>query len=458
MAFRLVMISLLLVLITGCSSGAATPAATLPATPGSTAAGNPAATETLATTATIPAVTPTAAVTAPATPAASATAPGATAPGATATQPASSPTAATPSTVNTFPDPTGYAWVQVASGVSKPTGMAFLPGAADRFLVLSQVGIITLFEKGQALPAPFLDISTKVGSGGNEQGLLGIALHPQFEQNGYFFINYTGIDGNTVIARYQVSANHPNQADPGSEKVLLRVEQPFANHNGGSMVFGPDGYLYMGLGDGGSAGDPHGNGQNLNTDLGKLLRVDVDHGDPYAIPEDNPFAKGGGKPEVWAFGLRNPWRFSFDRLTGDLYVADVGQNLWEEIDYLPAKTPGGTNFGWNYREGKHPYHGNPPAGVTLTDPVFDYSHTEGCSVTGGYVYRGSALPAFQGIYLFADYCSGRIWGLLRDANGAWQSKELFRDKWNITSFGQDTHGELYFVDQGGGGIWQLQKR
>ncbi|HEX9019466.1 MAG TPA: PQQ-dependent sugar dehydrogenase, partial [Anaerolineaceae bacterium] len=267
------------------------------------------------------------------------------------------PAASSGATVTAFPDPAGFTWVQVASGIMRPTAIAFLPGGSGSFLALSQPGVILIYQKNQALAAPFLDLTSKVGSNGNEQGLLGIALHPQFQKNGYFYINYTDKDGNTVIARFQVSASNPNQADPGSEKVLLRVNQPFANHNGGSMVFGPDGYLYMGLGDGGSQGDPSGNGQRLDTYLAKILRVDVDHGDPYTIPASNPFAKGGGKPEIWAYGLRNPWRFSFDRLTGELYIADVGQDLWEEIDYLPANAPGGTNFGWNYREGSHAYRG-----------------------------------------------------------------------------------------------------
>ena len=457
-ANRFTTISLvLLLLVTGCGGGAATqtgtPSVTLSNTlpAASTPVASPNATSMVTAPATLPAVTP------------SAASPGTT-PQATAqstpevTSSPSSTQTTQPANATTFPDPAGYNWVQVASGVEKPTGIAFLPGSTDRFVILSQPGTITLFQNNQALPTLFLDITRKVGSRGNEQGLLGIAFHPQFEKTGYFYINYTDTNGNTVIARYQMMANDPNQADPGSEKVLLRVKQPFANHNGGSMMFGPDGYLYMGLGDGGSGGDPYGNGQNLNTDLGKLLRVDVNQGDPYAIPADNPFAKGGGNPEIWAYGLRNPWRFSFDRLTGDLYIADVGQDQWEEIDFLPAGTPGGTNFGWNYREGSHPYHGNPPAGVHLTDPVFDYSHREGCSVTGGFVYRGQALPEFYGIYLFADYCSGRIWGLLRGADGAWQAQQLFRGQWNITTFGQDNLGELYFVDQSAGGVWRLQKK
>jgi glucose/arabinose dehydrogenase len=346
----------------------------------------------------------------------------------------------------------------VVSGLAKPLGLAAPADGSGRLFLLEQAGTIRVFQNGSLLPNPLLDITGRVGSRSTEQGLLGIALHPDFAKNGFFYVNYTDVNGNTVIARFQVSAQDPNQADPNSEKVLLRVGQPYPNHNGGSMVFGPDGYLYMGLGDGGSAGDPHGNGQNTNVLLGKLLRVDVNGGAPYAIPPANPFANGGGKAEVWAYGLRNPWRFTFDRLTGDLYIADVGQNNWEEVDFLPANSPGGADFGWNYREGMHPYRGSPPADLKLTDPVAEYSHADGCSVTGGYVYRGAALPEFRGIYLFSDYCSGRVWGLLRGADGAWQSQVLFQTGYNVTSFGQDTNGEIYLIDQGSGSIFRLEKK
>jgi glucose/arabinose dehydrogenase len=358
-----------------------------------------------------------------------------------------------------FPDPAGFTWAQVVSGLNKPLGMATPPNDPNKMFVLEQAGTIRVVQNGSLLPDPLLDITDRVGSAGNEQGLLGIALHPDFASNGYFYVNYTDTNGNTVIARFHVSQSDANRADPNSEKVLLHVDQPFPNHNGGSMVFGPDGFLYMGLGDGGSAGDPHGNGQSVNTWLGKLLRVDVNSGDPYAIPPSNPFANGGGKPEIWAYGLRNPWRFSFDRLTGDLYIADVGQNSWEEIDFSPAGSPGGADFGWNYREGAHAFRGNPPADAKLIEPVSEYSHADGCSVTGGYVYRGQALPEFRGIYLFSDYCSGKIWGLLRAADGSWSSNVLFDNTgYNVTSFGQDNQGEIYLIDQGSGSILRLQKK
>ena len=219
------------------------------------------------------------------------------------------------------------------------------------------------------------------------------------------------------------------------------MAQPFQNHNGGALAFGPDGYLYAGLGDGGSAGDPFGNGQSLNTLLGKILRLDVDSAEPYAIPSDNPF-----ESEIWTYGLRNPWRLSFDKVSGDLYIADVGQGEWEEIDYLPSGSGGGTNFGWNFREGAHDYEGNVPAG--LTDPVAEYSHAEGgCSVTGGYVYRGS-MPEWNGIYLYGDYCTGFVWGLINSLNGR-QTRLLFDADVRITSFGQDENGEVYLLADGG---------
>jgi glucose/arabinose dehydrogenase len=303
--------------------------------------------------------------------------------------------------------------------------------------IIEKVGRIRIFQDGQLLDFPYLNITDRVGSGGNEQGLLGLAFHPNYEVNGLFFVNYTDTNGDTVISRFRVTGD-PNVADHTGETVLLRVGQPFRNHNGGVLAFGPDGYLYAGLGDGGSAGDPQGNGQRLDTLLGKILRLDVDSAEPYAIPSDNPFGN-----EIWAYGLRNPWRISFDSQTGDLYIGDVGQNQWEEIDYLPAGTPGGVNFGWNYLEGTHPYEGSPPQGAQLVPPVAEYSHGQGCSVTGGYVYRG-AMSEWNGIYLYADYCSGIVWGLIRSDEG-WQDQVLFSGVGRITSFGQDESGEVYLI-------------
>lgn len=347
----------------------------------------------------------------------------------------STPTSAS---TTTFPDPNAYTWQMIISGLQRPVDLQ--TDGSGRLFVLEKPGRIRIIENDQLIETPFLDISDRVGSGGNEQGLLGLAFHPQYAQNGRFFVNYTDKNGDTVLARFQVSSD-PNVADPNSEVKILGVDQPFANHNGGGLVFGPDSYLYAGLGDGGSQGDPFGNAQNTGVLLGKILRLDVDSVEPYAVPADNPFGN-----EVWAYGLRNPWRFSFDKSTNDLYIADVGQNTWEEIDFLPAGSPGGTNFGWNFREGAHDYKGGGPAG--MVEPVAEYSHSEGgCSVTGGYVYRGS-LPEWHGIYLYADYCKGLIWGLIQ-SDGGWQSQPLFDLDVTITSFGQDSSGELYILSDSG---------
>lgn len=340
--------------------------------------------------------------------------------------------------VTTFPNPDNYVWETLVSGLERPVNLQPAGDGSGRLFIIEKVGRIRVFQNGQLLDTPYLDITDRVGSGGNEQGLLGLAFHPNYKVNGRFFVNYTDKNGNTVIARYRVTGD-PNVADPTGEMVVLRVTQPFQNHNGGVLAFGPDGYLYAGLGDGGSAGDPQGNAQSLNTWLGKILRLDVDSAEPYAIPPDNPFGN-----EIWAYGLRNPWRMSFDSQTGDLYIGDVGQNQWEEIDFVSAGTPGGLNFGWNYMEGTHPYEGTPPQGTQLVPPVAEYSHSEGgCSVTGGYVYRG-AMPEWNGIYMYADYCSGIVWGLIR-SNGGWQDQVLYSGVGRITSFGQDETGEIYLI-------------
>jgi glucose/arabinose dehydrogenase len=338
----------------------------------------------------------------------------------------------------------------VTSGLNKPVGIVNAGDGSRRLFILEQAGRIRIVKDGMLLPEPFLDIVPKVECCG-ERGLLGLAFHPDYEDNGFFYINYINRDGDTVISRFHVSDN-PDLADSNSEMNILGVDQPYPNHNGGCMAFGPDGYLYLGLGDGGSGGDPHGNGQNQDTLLGKILRLDIDSAEPYVIPPDNPFAQGGGAPEVWAWGLRNPWRFSFDRLTGDLFIGDVGQGDWEEIDFLAAGSPGGANFGWNFREGMHPFARNDaavPAGVTLIDPLVEYGHNQGISVTGGNVYRGEQLPEWSGIYLYGDFGSGTIWGLLRDDRGAWQNSMLFQTGLNITSFGENEQGEILFANYGG---------
>ncbi|MBN8657244.1 MAG: PQQ-dependent sugar dehydrogenase [Anaerolineae bacterium] len=339
-----------------------------------------------------------------------------------------------------FPDPNAFAWVPIVDGLTRPVDLQSAFDGSGRLFVIEKYGAIRVAKDGQLLDQPFLNIDDRVNDESNEMGLLGLAFHPNYEQNGYFYVNYTGEGGHTRISRFTASGD---VADPNSEQVLMVIDQPFPNHNGGGVVFGPDGYFYLGLGDGGAGGDPFKNGQNLDALLGKLLRIDVNNGDPYAIPADNPFGN-----EVWAYGLRNPWRFSFDRATGDLWIGDVGQGEWEEVDYLPAGSPGGANFGWSIMEGSYGYDGEAQPGLLL--PAAEYSHSNpysGCSVTGGYVYRG-AMPEWNGVYLYGDYCEGTVWGLTL-LNGQWQSQVLFETDLRITSFGEDEAGELYLVSDTG---------
>jgi len=364
--------------------------------------------------------------------------------------PTDSPLQPTPLPAASIPDPENYSWVQVAEGFSQPLLLTNAGDGSQRLFVLSQVGTIWIISDGQVLPEPFLDIRNKVNNRSNEQGLLGLAFHPNYAENGYFYVNYTFGSGDTQISRFQVSAD-PNLADVDTESSLLQVEQPYSNHNGGHLEFGPDGFLYISLGDGGSGGDPDGNGQSTDTLLGSLLRIDVDNDTPYGIPADNPFVNSAGSPEVWAYGLRNPWRFSFDSLSGDLFIADVGQNIWEEIDYLPSAFPSGANFGWNYFEGFHAYEGNPSEGQNLIAPIWEYDHSNGrCSVTGGVVYRGERLPAWQGVYIFGDYCSGEVFALTQDSAGQWQHELVYSLPELITSFGLDEQGEIYLLGRNGG--------
>jgi len=343
--------------------------------------------------------------------------------------------------VSQFPDAAQYPSQQIANGLAQPVFLTHAGDSSGRLFIIEKPGTIRILQDGELLPTPFLNIVGQVDSEKSERGLLGLAFHPNYAENGRFFIDYTDLNGNTVIAGLQVSAD-PNIADPDSQQILLTITQPYANHNGGMIAFGPDSYLYIGMGDGGSGGDPQGNAQNPDSLLGKILRIDVDSASPYGIPEGN---SPTGRPEIWALGLRNPWRFSFDRATGDLFIGDVGQNQWEEIDILPAGILGGINLGWNYIEGTHSYEGTPPAGVEFISPVIEYQHGGGsCSVTGGYVYRGS-LPEWQGIYLYGDYCTGKIWGALANPDGTWQTTELFATNLNLVSFGEDQAGELYAV-------------
>jgi glucose/arabinose dehydrogenase len=356
-----------------------------------------------------------------------------------------------PITVSELPNPSGYSWEMVVDGLDKPEGLDTAGDGSGRLFIVEQGGLVRIFKDGAILSVPFLDLTQKVNCCG-EKGLLGLVFHPRYGENGYFYVDYIEKEGSqlySVIARYNVSASDPDQADPNSEVRILRIAQPFQNHNGGEVQFGPDGYLYIGMGDGGSEGDPEGNGQSLQTLLGKILRIDVDNTQPYAIPADNPFANGGGLWEIWAYGVRNPWRFSFDRLTGDLYIGDVGQDAWEEIDFLLAGSPGGANFGWSYYEGTHPYRGSPPLEEHFVMSVAEYGHDVGDSVSGGYVYRGIELPDWYGVYLYGDFASGRVWGLLHLADGSWQNSLMFETGTNISSFGVDENGEIYLVDYRG---------
>lgn len=352
--------------------------------------------------------------------------------------------------------PAPYQLVEIASGLTRPLYVTHAGDGSGRLFIVEQGGLIKIWQDGAVLDTPFLDVSELISQEARsadytERGLLGLAFHPDFAANGQFFINYTERQNHgTIVARYTVSADDPNRADPASEVQLLYVPQPYGNHNGGHMAFGPDGYLYISLGDGGSGGDPQGNGQNLGTLLGTLLRIDVNVEDGYAIPPDNPFVGNDtARPEIWAWGLRNAWRFSFDRETGDLYIADVGQYSWEEVSFQPADSPGGENYGWNAYEGTHEFSGNPPASDVVM-PILEYGHSNGrCSITGGYVYRGADVPGLQGVYFYGDWCTGTIWTAWQGEDGVWQSQVSLESGRRISSFGEDEDGELYVVDHGG---------
>lgn len=369
----------------------------------------------------------------------------------------------------------------VATGLTKPIGVYNAGGGNPRLFVVEQPGRIKIVQRdGTVLAGPFLDLTDRVDADGNEKGLLGVAFHPDYGKTGFFYVNYTTtIRGAllTRISRFAVTAD-PNVADPKSEKVLFTVGQPFANHNAGDLHFGPDGLLYIPLGDGGSGGDPNNNAQSTRTLLGKITRIDVDSGagaspdcvgmgtGGYTIPLTNPTIDGPGNAcdEIWAMGLRNPWRSSFDRFTGDLYLADVGQEKWEEIDRHTVNDPGGQNFGWRCYEGAHIYKAGdcgPPG--TYVAPIFEYGHVDGCAVIGGYLYRGEADPKMEGRYLLADYCSGKFWDLARDGRGGWRATmhtnlALPGPIAGYTSFGEDAAGELYVTNINNGTLYRLRGR
>jgi glucose/arabinose dehydrogenase len=340
---------------------------------------------------------------------------------------------------------------EIAAGLNSPVYLAAKDGD-DRIFVVEQTGTIRVISGGDVLASPFLDITSKTQSGG-ERGLLSVAFHPE-PGDTRFFVNYTDRNGDTVVERYEAVPGQ-NVADANSAFTILTVEQPFGNHNGGQLQFGPDGMLYVGMGDGGSGGDPQGNGQNLNTLLGAMLRLDVDEGAPYSIPSDNPYVSGGGRPEIWASGLRNPWRFSFDRQNGDLYIADVGQNRLEEINVRPSNEAG-VNYGWNTMEGSECFGGGGCDTGAFALPALEYDHAQGCSITGGYVYRGGRMPELTGSYFYADFCEGWIRSFRYvDGSATDQTEWEMPDVGRITSFGQDHMGELYVLTSTGS-VYQIE--
>lgn len=367
-------------------------------------------------------------------------------------------------------------------GLNQPLHITHAGDSTGRLFVVERGGRIRIVKDGMLLSTPFLDIIDRVGDREGEQGLLSVAFPPDYASRGVFYVDYTDNSGDTVVARYRLTSN-PDIADPDSEEIILTIEQPFANHNGGQLAFGPnDGYLYIATGDGGSAGDPQNNAQNPASLLGKLLRIDVEPGQvispsyiaylpiifsgnaragsngAYRIPPDNPYTQTPGyRGEIWSLGLRNPWRFSFDRQTGDLYIGDVGQRTYEEIDYQPASSAGGENYGWRIMEGFHCYDAESCDMTGLVLPVVEYDHSQGCSVTGGPVYRGQDYPGMHGIYFYGDYCSGRIWGLKYDG-ATWQSSLLLDTAHNIASFGEDEAGNLYLSDYFNGDIYMIREQ
>jgi uncharacterized protein (TIGR03437 family) len=347
-------------------------------------------------------------------------------------------------------------FIKALSGLTLPVYATHAGDGSGRLFIVEQGGRIRIAKDGALLSQPFLDIQSRVSCCG-ERGLLSVAFPPGYSSKGHFYVNYTNTAGNTVVARYRITSN-PDVADPASETILLTINQPYSNHNGGQLAFGPrDGYLYIGMGDGGSGGDPQNNAQTRSALLGKMLRIDVESGAaPYAIPPSNPFLNDAAyRQEIWATGVRNPWRFSFDRETGDLYIADVGQDKYEEVDFQPAASVGGENYGWNVTEGLHCYLQTTCSTTGFTPPVAEYDHASGgCSVSGGFVYRGTRWPAAKGIYFYGDYCNGKVWGLRRAAS-QWQSNLLSTTGYSISSFGEDQDGELYVANYATGDIYLL---
>ena len=344
----------------------------------------------------------------------------------------------------TLPTADDIVLTEIASDLERPVQLLGIPGDSRLFIV-EQRGRIKVLIEELLRETLYLDVSGEL-SGGNEQGLLGLAFHPDYPSNGYAYVNYTDRSGDTRVVRYTERVNGLS-LDPASAKEILFVDQPAGNHNGGQLLFGPDGMLYVPLGDGGSSGDPQGNGQNVNTLLGSILRIDVDAGDPYGIPSDNPFASGGGHPEIWAYGVRNPWRNDIDVEGGFIYVADVGQNDWEEVSVSPQHESG-INYGWNTVEGPECFQDSGCDRTGLREPAVFYDHSDGCSITGGHVYRGHAIPGLMGTYFYSDYCSGWLRSFRYDPA---QGTAVEQREWSIPnlgdvySFGRDADGELYIL-------------
>lgn len=340
-------------------------------------------------------------------------------------------------------------FVEIAKNLAQPVHITHAGDTSGRLFIVEQPGRIKILQDNMILKLPFLDISQRVRTSG-ERGLFSVAFPPNYSNKGYFYVNYTNKAGNTTVSRFYLGSG-ANDANEQSEEIILTIAQPFVNHNGGQIAFGSDGFLYIGTGDGGSGGDPLNSGQSGNTLLGKMLRIDVESGvKPYAIPDTNPFLSTTGfRPEIWALGLRNPWRFAFDRKTGDLYIADVGQDLFEEVNVQPANSRGGENYGWNTMEGLHCFESAVCDQSGLTRPVLEYSHTFGdVSISGGHVYRGDEFPRMFGLYFFADFASGRV-AAMRRANNQWETSVLADTDFNISSFGENEAGQLYLADLNG---------
>ncbi len=371
-------------------------------------------------------------------------------------QPTPATSAPTDGTIVTPPTQLNLALTEVVADLATPVFATHAGDGSNRLFIVEKGGTIRILADGTLVESPFLDITDRVNSSGNEQGLLGLAFPPDYSTLNFFFVNYTDSSGDTVVARFATPAATPDQADAASEAVVLQVDQPAGNHNGGMIAFGPDGYLYIGMGDGGGSGDRYENGQNPDALLGKMLRLDVttDPSQTYTIPADNPWVTNDWngvdvRDEIWAVGLRNPWRFSFDRTTGDLWIGDVGQNQYEEINFTPADSPSGLNYGWPIMEASECYRDDGCSTDGLVLPVAEYSHSGHCSVTGGYVYRGETFTALQGIYFYGDFCSGTVWALWPQGDGGWSDAEVFDAGISLSSFAEDETGELYLIDMGG---------